>query len=700
VLANHKGEIPFLVLLLPFLLGIAVGLNFSSVSYLAWVTAPLLLFTITFIILNLTYSRLGLYKARWIGGSLMTIILFLVGWFSVVRYNDLNYDTHFSKTQGKRLIVRINNEPVMKNGLLRFTAVAEETINNNKPANTTGAILVTIKDTLAAQLRYGDILLIPATYTEVDPPFNPAEFNYKHYLAHQNIYHQAFLYPGQYKIMMRYEGNPIIAYSLKLRRQLVEKLKQGMKDTSAIAVASTLILGYKADLSNELLQAYSKTGTIHILSVSGGHVAIIYFFLNILFSFLGRYRRGKIIKAILILMLIWGYSLLTGFSPAVCRAAIMISLVIMGTTYSRYINTLNILAASAFFLLLYNPFFIVDVGFQLSYLAVAGMVVLQPLVYSWLILKNKWADKLWAICSVSIAAQLITFPLSAFYFHQFPVYFLISNLFIFIPAEVILCVGIIYLVLPQMGLVSTGLAWILEKSILLMNKVLTVIEHAPFASIGKIWLTTAEYILLYVAMICLFYFLFNKNKWLLNLGLVGVLLLSLSFSIKRTKVLQEDTIAFLNLRKHQGIVFKHGDKAIILTDLNPTDKTYQYSIQPYLDSCKVADTSVYMLSENIKSRFLMKYSGLVQFGSRKILIVDKTLQDRQLIRKLKVDYLYLTDNPHITLNKLNQSYVYVTVVIAGSNSNQRIADLEQQAKALHVNYRILKRNNSMIIPSN
>jgi competence protein ComEC len=348
VLANHKGEIPFLVLLLPFLLGIAVGLNFSSVSYLAWVTAPLLLFTITFIILNLTYSRLGLYKARWIGGSLMTIILFLVGWFSVVRYNDLNYDTHFSKTQGKRLIVRINNEPVMKNGLLRFTAVAEETINNNKPANTTGAILVTIKDTLAAQLRYGDILLIPATYTEVDPPFNPAEFNYKHYLAHQNIYHQAFLYPGQYKIMMRYEGNPIIAYSLKLRRQLVEKLKQGMKDTSAIAVASTLILGYKADLSNELLQAYSKTGTIHILSVSGGHVAIIYFFLNILFSFLGRYRRGKIIKAILILMLIWGYSLLTGFSPAVCRAAIMISLVIMGTTYSRYINTLNILAASAF----------------------------------------------------------------------------------------------------------------------------------------------------------------------------------------------------------------------------------------------------------------------------------------------------------------------------------------------------------------
>jgi competence protein ComEC len=700
VLANHKGEIPFLVLLLPFLLGIALGLNFSSANFLLWVTAPLLLFTVTFIILNITYSQLGLYKARWIGGSLITVILFLTGWFSVIRYNDLNSDTHFSKTKAQQLVVRINNEPVIKNGLVRFTAVAEQIITNKKPTNAIGTILITIKDTLANGLAYGDILLIPAIYTPVDPPFNPAEFNYKLYLAHQNIYQQAFLYPGQYKIMARYEGNPVIAYSLKLRKQLVEKLKHGMRNTAAIAVASTMILGYKADLSNELLQAYSKTGTIHILSVSGGHVAIIYLFLNILFGFLWRYKSGKIIKAILIITLIWGYGLLTGFSPAVCRAAIMISLVVIGTTYSRYVNTLNILAASAFFLLLHNPFFIVDVGFQLSYLAVAGMVLLQPLIYNWLTFKNRWADKLWAVCSISIAAQLITFPLSAFYFHQFPVYFLISNLFILLPAEVILCVGMLYLVLPQMGFVSPALAWVLEKSILLMNKVLTVIEHAPFASIGKIWLTTAEYVLLYGAMICLFYFLFNKNKWLLNLGLTTILILSLSVSIKRSKALQEDSITFLNLRKHQGIVFKHQDKAIILTDLNPADKNYQYSVQPYLDSCKIADTAVCTMSKNIQSAFMRKYHGLIQFNNKKILIIDKTNQAYHLPQKLEVDYLYLTDNPATSIGQLNGNYSYSILIIDDSNSNQRIAKLEQQAKDLHVNYRILKRNKSVTIPSN
>lgn len=198
-----------------------------------------------------------------------------------------------------------------------------------------------------------------------------------------------------------------MANALALRRQMVEKLKKQMHDPNAIAVASTLILGYKADLSEDVLQAYSKTGTIHVLSVSGAHVAIIWALLAFMLNFLNRFRHGRVIKAIIIIPIIWYYAMLTGFSPAVCRAAVMISTVIIGKTYNRYINNLNILAISAFILLLYNPLLITDVGFQLSYLAVAGLVVLQPVVYEWLTFSNKWIDKLWALCSVSIAAQVI-----------------------------------------------------------------------------------------------------------------------------------------------------------------------------------------------------------------------------------------------------------------------------------------------------
>jgi competence protein ComEC len=369
-------------------------------------------------------------------------------------------------------------------------------------------------------------------------------------------------------------GNPIIAYSLRLRQRFVEKFKRNMRDTSAsaIAVASTLILGYKADLSNEVLQAYSKTGTIHVLSVSGAHMAIIYILLNLALGFLGRYRYGKLSKAILIISLIWYYSLLTGFSPAVCRAAVMITMVITGKTYSRYINTLNILAISAFLLLLYDPLFITDVGFQLSYLAVAGLIVFQSVVFKWIKFKHKWADKLWALCSVSIAAQVITFPLSAFYFHQFPVYFLVSNLFIIIPSAIIMYTGIAYLLVPQLPVISASLGFILEKSILLMNKVLALIENSPFASIGKIWLTTAEYLLAYVIIILLFYFLYDRKTWLLKASLTLMLLLGISISVKRFHALRSDSITFLNLKKHQGLVFKSGDKAIVLSDIKADDK--------------------------------------------------------------------------------------------------------------------------------
>jgi competence protein ComEC len=701
MLANHKGEIPFVVLILPFLLGITMGLSFWQSTYLTLVLTLLLFFGLTFIILNFTYARFSLYKVRWIGGSMITLILFLTGWFSVIKYNELNSDQHFSKVPAKYLLIKINNEPTIKNGLVRFTAKVEQRVDSAKQASiSSGTLLVSIKDTLASKLYYGDEILIPATYAIVDPPFNPAEFNYKKYLANQNIYHQIFLYPGQYRVLNHNAGNRVIAYSLRLRQRLVEKLKLNMRDTSAIAVASTLILGYKADLSNEILQAYSKTGTIHILSVSGGHVAVIYLLLNIMFGFLGRYKHGKAIKAVVIISLIWDYAMITGFSPAVCRAAVMISLIIVGKTYSRNINTLNILAFSAFALLLYNPLFITDVGFQLSYLAVAGLIVFQPLVYKWLTFKNKWANKLWAACSVSIAAQVITFPLSALYFHQFPVYFLVSNLFILIPAEIILCTGMAYLVLPQIPVVSVWLAWILERSILLMNKVLTSIEHIPFASINKIWLTNAEYIMLCVVVICLFYFFYNKKSWLLKMSLGLMLLLAISVSAKRLNSFNGDSIAFLNMRKHLGIVFKHGDKAIILTDLSPTDKNYQYAIQPYLDSCKITDTLVSTPQRNVNAAFLLKSSNLIQFNNKKLLIFNRALLGKKLSAKLKVDYLYVAGNPHVTIKELNTNYDYKTLIIDDSNSNKLVTNLSTEAKSIGINYKVIKRNNSLIVVSN
>ena len=695
MIARHKGEIPVVLLLLPFLAGISCALYGNSLAN-KFILPCLIGFSGLFIGFNLAYKPLRIYKARWLGGSLLYPILLLLGWFVTIEHNELNKPDHFSKNTAQHFVAVITSEPKVKDNLVRFTADIRQSINNKQYVSTSGTMLITIKDELAKNLFYGEELIIPVNYSEVDPPFNPGEFNYKQYLATKNVHYQEFLFPGQYKIITAGQANPLIVHALRIRQNLVDKFKDNMHDTTAIAVASTLILGYKADLSNDVLQAYSKTGTIHILSVSGGHVAIIYMLLAWMLSFLDSFRRGKMVKALIIIVLIWAYALLTGFSPAACRAAAMISLVITGKTYNRYINTLNLLAASAFALLLYDPFLLMDLGFQLSYLAVGGLVIFQPLVYKWLVFKNNVADKIWLACSVSIAAQVITFPLSAWYFHQFPIYFLLSNLLITIPIIAAIYCGLLLLVLPQLPYLSKALGYGLEQTILLMNKLLALIEHSPYASIGKIWLSKIEHVLLYSIIILLFYLLYEKRKWLLKTALICTLLLCASISLKKFNADNINSITFLNLRKHTGIVFKTGNRGVVITDLADTDKNFRYSIQPGLDSSRITDYKVYTVDDNISLPYLMKRGNFITFQNKKLLMLNDGHQIQSIPQQLEISYLFITGDAFIN-NALIKGKINV---INADNSSKYIESIKTDLKSTSANYRILRRNKSVSFISN
>ncbi|RYZ96602.1 MAG: ComEC family competence protein [Sphingobacteriaceae bacterium] len=694
--ANHKGTIPFVLLLIPYLIGIAAGINLSVLpgnsSLLLFLTALI----VVFVILNFLYGKV-VYKAKWVGGSLTAVILVIAGIFNVGQNNELRDTTHFSKATAQNLIVKITDEPVWKNNSLRFTAVAEEAITNHTRQETSGKLLVTIKSEAARSLRYGNVLLISAKYYEVDPPFNPAEFNYKGYLANKNIYHQAYLYPGQYMVLAHNSGNPVIAYALRLRQTLVNKLKANIRNPDAAAVASTLILGYKAELSSEVLQAYSKTGTIHVLSVSGAHVGLVYLVLTFLLGFLNRCKHGRVIRAVIIISLVWFYALLTGFSPPVCRAAVMLSLIITGKTYNRYINSLNILAFSAFMLLLFDPLLLTDVGFQLSYLAVAGLIILQPIIYRQIVIKNKWLDKLWIMCSASIAAQVITLPLSAYYFHQVPVYFLVSNLFILVPSALMMCGGILYLFLPETFILSKWLGYGLEQLIIFTNKTLGYIEHAPLSSINKVWLTPAEYLLLYGIIVCAFVYAVKPHRFVAGLGIGLTVLCCISVIIKKTKAADTKQTVFLNLRKNTGIVFRNGDKAVVVTDVQVNSKTFTYSVQPYLDSSKVSEVNIIGLDSSANTAYLYKKGGLVKFAGQFVMFVNKRMPAKAITPDKA--FVYITGNPIIDSAYLKLNFKNKTLIIGGNNSKRYTTKLAQQAKLLNINYKILYGNHALVITS-
>ena len=236
MIANHKGEIPFVILLLPFIIGITLGLNFGAFADTSVLIILLILLCVIFIGLNIGYKWFHIYKSRWVGGVLISLVLFLFGLIGIARYSELNKPDHFFKIPSQYLIVKINNEPVLKNSYWRFTTEVEESENKNKKTTTSGTLLISLKDSTAKNLNYGDELLIKSNYNTIDPPYNPAEFNYKQYLADQNIYYQQFLYPKQYVVIGHDAGNPVVAYSLTLRHRLVEKLKANMHDPDAIAI--------------------------------------------------------------------------------------------------------------------------------------------------------------------------------------------------------------------------------------------------------------------------------------------------------------------------------------------------------------------------------------------------------------------------------------------------------------------------------
>ncbi|MDT3404967.1 ComEC/Rec2 family competence protein [Mucilaginibacter terrae] len=704
MLRAHKGEIPFFYWLMPFTAGIVCGIYYGVDQLLTFITATGIVSVTGFTILNLLYNRYNIHRYAWMGGLILNVFLLCAGWLLSYWHNDRNQDNYFAKHKAGYLVVQVSSEPKQKGIYTRFTAEVRQVIANQKHQATFGKILVTLTaDSNAHLVNYGDVLVIPGSCKPIDPPFNPAEFNYKQYLAHQNIYYQSFLNRQQCRLVNYDAGNSILAFSLQLRQRLVNSIKQYLHTPEAAAIASTLLLGYKADLSPEVLQAYSQTGTIHILSVSGAHVAVIFLIISFLLKPFRHHRYGKMLNALLLLCILWGYTILTGLSPAAVRAAVMLSMVIISNAGTRPVHPLNVMAVSAMAMLLYNPFLITDVGFQLSYLAVFGLIAVQPIIAELWEPKHKWTNKLWQLCSFSLAAQLVTFPLSVYYFHQFPVYFLISNLLIILPAEAIVIVGITFLTstfIPALAPFTKVAAYILEWLIIGLNKVLSYIEHWPYASLGRIWFNSWEHLLLYAIIFSLIYFVIYKKGKQLITTLACILILCTSLSWKAIRKQSTGHIIFFNVKKNTAILFRHNDKAVLLTDLLPNEKNYQYSVQPCLDSLGIESLQLCKLQHNLKNTFFSKHLNYIQFENKTVILFNPSIQNTVLPHKIGVDYLFYTRNPHSNLTFIRNNYNFKHFIVDAGVSAKRTQLLKHEADSLHINIIGLRRNKSYIVASN
>ncbi|MCX2450213.1 ComEC/Rec2 family competence protein [Pedobacter sp. PLR] len=580
-------------ILLPYILGVVVFYHFRSGDFIYGLIVINLALLTGLLLLNGHYLEIKAYRFKsWIG-LLFHLFLFFFGGLMCYHHQSLVKQDHFSKsTTASYLKVQVTDEPQRKGDILRFKGEIKAVYLYKKqaPLKASGIIMITIKPDPKQPLviDYGATLLIPARFTAISPPFHPAQFDYQAWLASQNIHHQSFLPQNEILKLSPNSGNRLFAFAIALRTQQVERYKKLLKDSNSVALASTLILGYRAELSKETLDIYSKTGTIHALSVSGMHVGLIYLVLNYVLAFLNRSRAWKHPKLFLILGLLWFYALLTGCTPSVLRAVLMLSVLLIGKTYSRSTNSYNILSFAAFFMLLYDPFLIWDVGFQLSFLAVLGLIYLQPKLQDcWPTennlqdsrpFKNTLAYKLWGMISMSLSAQLFTFPLSIYYFHQFPVYFLLSNLFILLPITLLMYLGILLLI-PGLDFLAPAVNWLIQFN----NSGLQYLAALPCSSLTGIRISKLELLLLSISL-TLGLLALVKCNWKLLIATFAVFLpLQLSISLTSVKRYHQQQVIHFNIPKHKAIAYIFSHQATVYTQLKQEDPGFRYFIQPVLD---------------------------------------------------------------------------------------------------------------------
>lgn len=701
-----KGELIFVRILVPFLCGsvAVICLPYADGVYTFCRPLLLLLALSLFFVLK-KYLKYRIYFKRWIPGLLISLFVFVFAYVSTAEKRGVFSKDHFSKTIPDGLVVTVLSEPGRSGKLFRFEAEVNQVLQKGRFSAANGKILVSVNADTCNTFRnpvYGDRMLIPASYTPPDPPFNPWEFNYKQYLANHNFFYQAFTDCSEVEYLSAGQGNGIVAFAQRQRKKMVGAFQRYIRDPEAAAVASTLILGYRADLSKELLSAYSKTGVMHVLSVSGMHVALVLFILNKLLWFAERNKAFRVFKALFVILLIWYYSLLTGFSSSVCRAALMITILIAGNCLGRKINPYNLLAASMVLLLLCDPFFILDTGFQLSYLAVFGLVFFYPLIYQLWYVKNRLIDKIWGSIAVSAAAQLATLPLSLYYFHQFPVWFLFSNLFILLPVMLIMYAGLAFLLIYTSGAIfhipTDGVlklnGGLLDYSISFMDHGLVFMENLPYAVMGS-YHHGFYYVLIGLLIIAFTFALLYADKKLVYVALALLFILVSWNTADILSLRRGKRVIFYSLKKNTAICFFNGYTAAVYTDADVHDKLLDYSVKPSLAAMDVPVK--FVENEYFDEASLLRQGCFFKFGNWTLFTWTNKMDGKRFSKRLKVNAVLLAHNPKISLAELNQSVEAGRILIDSTNPERMVKQWLSEAGVMRLKCYLLKKKPALIV---
>jgi len=369
----------------------------------------------------------------------------------------------------------------------------------------------------------GDVILLTSNLNKIKNNGNPGEFDAENYWSKKGILYTSFVGEDDYKLLEHQPSNWLVQSMESCRIYLSESLSENLKGKE-LAIAQALILGDKSLLDQEVKNSFTNTGAMHVLAVSGLHIGIIMQILMIVLGYFPKViSRKKALTAVLIVM--WIYAFITGMSPSVVRAVFMFSVLVIAQLFGKQYHSINALFFTGFALCLVDPFVIYDIGFQLSFLAMLGIFLLYKPIGELIYIENKWIRKVWEGTAIGFAAQLMTTPLSLYYFHQFPNYFILTNIGLMASSGLILGAGVFLFATSWWKALSKITGIVLTWVIFLSLAFIEWVESLPGGVAYGFTLSLIMVAAFGLLVLGLFLIVKNKRNQLVGLGLGFILLM-------------------------------------------------------------------------------------------------------------------------------------------------------------------------------
>ncbi len=669
---------PFCRLVLPLIIGIVLQW-YIRFSY-NFIICCFVSFSLSFLLLRFLVIEIR-YKLKVFQGILLQIVIvcfaIMLTWQKDIRHNNAWFGHYYNDSSA--LLIRINEPVVEKSKSYKCEGVIESVYQTGKFIPAKGKLLIYFsKDSLSKSIRYGSRLLIRKSLQPIKNSGNPGEFNYERYAAFQQIFQQVYLKSNEVVFLKEDHINYTMSFIFSSQKYIIDVLQKYLPaDKNVLGIAEALLIGYKSDLDKDLVQAYSNTGVVHIIAISGLHLGLIYVMLVWIFNRLPYIKRSRFIKVFLILGSLWFFSLLTGASASVLRSAVMFTCIVIGKNFFTQSSIYNSIAASSFLLLCSDPYLLWDVGFQLSYLAVIGIVWLQQAIYRSVYIKNKQLNKLWSMVAVTLAAQVITFPICIYYFHQFPNLFLITNLLAVPLSTIILFTEIFLIAFSWVNIIAVLLGKLISLLIKLMNLIIEKCNDLPFSRLDNIFSTVLSTWILYAFIITTCFWLLYKSKQMFKLTLFFLLAFTILQGVTSFKTHQQSKIIVYNVPGKTAVDFVLGNKYVFYGDsiLKQDGLLQNFHLKP-------SRISMHLDKREQKLNGLQYQDNFWHFFDKKIMIIDTTVFYAQLNNRIKVDVLIISKDPKIDICSITSAIMPSVILFDSSNSLWKIAKWKKECLAL------------------